>query len=62
MIENEFADYPVLIERYGNAPGFDNYLIWQYSDKGHVDGIDKDVDLDMFHSGVKLSDIELKKR
>ena len=61
VIEGEFDDYPIFIGRYGDAPGIDNYLIWQYSEKGNIDGIEGNVDLDIFHS-VMLSDIELKKR
>lgn len=59
----EFNKYYILIARYSdNEPIIDGggkYNIWQYSEKGTVDGIKGYVDLDRFANGTTLSDIEL---
>lgn len=57
LIKGEFDDYPIFLGRYGNAPGIDNYLIWQYSEKGRIDGIEGYVDLDQFNKGKTSKDI-----
>ena len=60
VIKGEFEDYPIFLASYRSQAHFDDYLIWQYSEKGHVDGIEGYVDLDRFHEGVTLKDIELR--
>ena len=42
---------------YADIPRHDNYLIWQFMQYGCINGINGYVD----HSGVNLSDIELRK-
>jgi lysozyme len=55
--ENPFKDYPLWVANYshtwdhadGILPyGFTGWNIWQYSDKGKIDGIDKATDLSWF--------------
>ncbi len=61
VIKGNFEDYPIFLGNYAKTPRFDTYQIWQYSDKGHIDGIEGYVDLDQFQDGVELKDIELTK-
>lgn len=45
---NELNDYPIWYAQYATYPSFDKpFVMWQYQDDGHVDGIDHDVDLDI---------------
>lgn len=59
----EFNDYPLYIGRYGkNKPvvtGPSHYTIWQYTDKGRIHGIPKQVDLCRFHEILSVNDIML---
>ncbi len=59
----EFNDYPLYIGRYGkNKPvvtGPSHYTIWQYTDKGRIQGIQKQVDLCRFHEMLSVKDIML---
>lgn len=59
----EFNDYPLYIGRYGkNKPvvtGPSHYTIWQYTDKGRIQGITKQVDLCRFHETLSVKDILL---
>ena len=54
------GDYPVWIAQYSkNPPEYnpiwkDNYAGWQYSDSGYIDGIDANVDLDIFYDEILL--------
>ena len=44
----ELEDYPVWYAQYATYPNFNRPLvIWQYDDNGHIDGIDRSVDLDL---------------
>jgi len=61
VIEGNFEDYPIFLGNYADKPRLDDYLIWQYTDKGKIEGIDGYVDLDQFHDGIELKDIELNK-
>ena len=53
--------YPLYIGRYGSSapivPGKSHYTVWQYSEKGRVDGIEKNVDLCRFHLECSLEDL-----
>ena len=62
VIEGNFKDYPIFLGNYADQPRIKNYLIWQYTDKGHINGVEGNVDLDQFREGVMLSDIQLNKR
>lgn len=59
-----FADYPLFIARYAtNEPRLDNgakWILWQYSDRGRLRGIDHAVDLSRFNKGCSLRDILIK--
>lgn len=60
----KFNKYHIFIARYSNnkpvLKGGGKYSIWQYTEKGKINGINGFVDLDRFANGTKLSDIELK--
>lgn len=44
----ELEDYPVWYAQYATYPNFNKPLVmWQYDDNGHIDGIDRSVDLDL---------------
>lgn len=55
--------YYIFMARYSKTPptlkGDGKYNIWQYSEKGHIDGIRGTVDLDRFCNGTTLYDIRL---
>lgn len=46
VIESELQDYDLWLARWAAAPGYD-CAIWQYTDKGRVDGINTDVDMNI---------------
>ena len=58
--------YPLYIGRYGSSapvvPGKSHYTVWQYSEKGRVDGIEKNVDLCRFHPKCSLEDLKMPVR
>lgn len=60
IIKGDFDDYPIFIASYKSKAHIDDYHLWQFSEKGHIDGIKGYVDLDRFHKGVTLRDIELR--
>ncbi|MDA3910408.1 MAG: GH25 family lysozyme [Bacteroidales bacterium] len=52
-----FDEYPIWLARYGhakhfNAPG-DNWLFWQYTQHGKLDGVEGDVDLNVFYRDLE---------
>lgn len=52
-----FKDNPLWISEWGvNKPdkigGWAGYTFWQYSDSGHVDGVNGNVDVNRFNGGV----------
>lgn len=59
----EFNDYLMYIARYGdNKPvviGPSHYTIWQFTDKGKVQGIPKPVDLCRFHDNCSIEAVSL---
>lgn len=63
MLAPEFNKYFIFIARYSKStprlhgPGKHN--IWQYSEKGRIDGIPNPVDLDKFENGTTIHDILL---
>ncbi|MCR5656701.1 MAG: glycoside hydrolase family 25 protein [Butyrivibrio sp.] len=49
LSENELQNYPVWIADYADPMYFPyKFDMWQYTDSGKVDGIDGDVDLDLY--------------
>lgn len=45
---NELKDYPLWIAQYAKTPTFKRpFAMWQYSESGHIDGIEHKVDLDL---------------
>lgn len=63
MLAPEYNKYYIFIARYGTQKpvlnGNGKYNIWQYSEKGKINGIKGHVDLNRFDNGTRLSDIEL---
>jgi len=59
----DFNDYILMIGRYGpNKPiikGAGHYDIWQFSEKGRIPGIPKDVDLDRIHPNFRMENLFL---
>lgn len=59
-VNSGIGDYPVWIAQYSkNPPEYnpiwkDKYAGWQYSDSGYIDGIDANVDLDVFYDEILL--------
>ncbi len=58
--------YPLYIGRYGSSvpvvPGKSHYTVWQYSEKGRIKGIEKNVDLCRFHPECSLDDLKMPVR
>ena len=58
--------YPLYIGRYGsNAPivsGKSHYTVWQYSEKGRIDGIEKDVDLCKLNPECSLDNLKMPEK
>ncbi len=48
FIKGNFDDYPLWICSFTDPPVDGRWLMWQYSHRGRVDGIDGNVDLDVF--------------
>ena len=63
-LTSHFTDYPLVIARYSeDAPSLadgSKYTLWQYTDQGHVEGIDHDVDMCRFADGKHLADISMR--
>lgn len=58
-----FADYPLFIAKYSNnQPNINgvNWIIWQFSDNGHIAGIKGRVDLSCFNKGCSINDLLYK--
>ena len=60
----DFNDYILMIGRYGPKKpvikGSGHYDIWQFSEKGKIPGISKNVDLDRFHPNFSVEKLYLK--
>lgn len=64
-LAHEFRDYTLFIARYADeapitADGAD-WVIWQFSERGRIDGIRHKVDLDCINGNYSLDDILLHK-
>lgn len=59
----DFNRFFIFMARYSNQPptlrGEGKYNIWQYSEKGHIEGIHGTVDLNRFANGTSIRDIKL---
>lgn len=52
-----FDDYPLWVAEYdAKKPSVDDYIGWQYTDKGRINGIKGNVDRDIFTDEIYLSD------
>ena len=56
-LEGHFDDYPLWIARYNNYQepninGSNEWLFWQYGNKGKIDGIEGDVDFNVFRGNT----------
>lgn len=60
-----FNDYILMIGRYGKKKpvikGRGHYNIWQYSERGKINGIARPVDLDRLHPDFRVSKLYLHK-
>ncbi|MBP5560580.1 MAG: hypothetical protein J6X70_02080 [Muribaculaceae bacterium] len=56
-----FADYPLFIARYAQSEPRLNYgakwILWQFTDRGRIKGIDTMVDLSRFNKGCDVNNI-----
>ncbi len=61
----QFARYPLFIARYAKSEPQLNFgarwILWQFSDRGRIDGIDALVDLSRFNTGCSIKDISYKR-
>lgn len=64
MLAPEFNHFFIFIARYSDSKptlrGGGRYNIWQFTEKGHIDGIKENVDLNRFANGTTINDILLK--
>lgn len=52
-----FEEYPLWVAEYDvENPSVENYIGWQYTDRGRVNGIDGNVDRDIFQDEIYLTD------
>ncbi|MBB6217363.1 lysozyme [Anaerosolibacter carboniphilus] len=55
FIKGDFLEYPIWIRDIVKQPSFKNgreWLFWQYSNRGKIDGIEGYVDVNVFHSDL----------
>ncbi len=61
LLGYDFKNYPLFIARYSKSEPQLNFgakwTLWQFSDKGVINGIDERVDLSRFNRGYSLKDI-----
>ena len=61
-----FAPYPLFIARYSKSEPKLSYgakwILWQFSDRGIIQGIDANVDLSRFNRGCSVNDILFNRR
>lgn len=51
---SQLTDYPIWLAEYSDSPSFYyDYAVWQYSERGSVDGISGNVDMNVFLRPVK---------
>jgi lysozyme len=64
-LSGRYKSYHFLIGRYGrNPPNMrdrSNWTVWQFSERGKVNGIPKDVDIDVINKKFSLNNLLLKK-
>lgn len=59
-LHHEFPNYKFFMAGYTRKPELSDgkdYVVWQFSSKGKVDGIDCNVDLDVFTPGHSIADL-----
>ena len=65
-LSGKYNEYHFLIGRYGkNTPNMrdnTNWTIWQFSEKGKVEGIPKDVDIDVLNFKYNIQDLLIEKK
>jgi lysozyme len=63
-LQHNYKDYMFCIGRYGkNQPNLldgNDWTIWQYTEKGDVEGIEKLVDIDLLNIKKQVSNLKLK--
>ena len=64
-LSGKYNSYYFLIGRYGksspNMRDNSSWTVWQFSETGKVNGIPKDVDIDVINEKYSLNDLLLKK-
>lgn len=60
-IEGNFEEYDLWISRLCKEPEDENWIFWQYSHSGTLQGIDHDVDLNTFNGGYEEFDKYIRK-
>ena len=65
-LHGRISGYPLFIARYSKVQprlaGGQKWILWQFSERGRIDGIDHYVDLCRFNKGCGLNDILIKGR
>jgi lysozyme len=60
-LANKYSEYKIFIGRYSskqpNLKDDRNWCIWQFSKKGSVNGIGKNVDINKLHAEYNLQDL-----
>lgn len=59
-LQNSVANYPIVVGGYTRKPVLlddKDYVVWQFSSHGKVNGINSNVDLDVFNTGYSIKDI-----
>lgn len=64
-LAGHFDGYKMMIGRYGKNSPFmktgQDWTIWQFSEKGKIDGVVKSVDINMLNEQFSLEDLMIKK-
>ncbi|MCM1449397.1 MAG: hypothetical protein NC082_03575 [Clostridiales bacterium] len=47
FISTDFPDYPLWICSFSDPPGPDNWYMWQYTHRGHIEGVEGHVDINI---------------
>lgn len=60
LIRDKFSKYRIYLGHYkAKKPGYSGCTVWQYSENGHVNGIEKKVDLCVFQNSFTIKEIEI---
>lgn len=54
VIKGNARNYPLWVANYSASASIDNYVGWQYSEKGSLAGTTGDIDMDIFNESILL--------